>query len=196
MEGKSGDMQVEEREDNRIARFFAEEGRRLSGYVRGKLRHIGEMDAEDIVADVMLSVLQKAGITSQVESLPAYVYRALHNRIVDVQRSRESTISLDNCVDENGEIALMGLLTDESTSVAAQAEQREFFRRLGQAIDRLEARQRVVFLATELDGKSYRQLAQEWNEPVGTLLSRKSRAVKALREMLKDYAKEFGKGEK
>jgi RNA polymerase sigma factor (sigma-70 family) len=189
-------MQVEEHEKGRIARFFAEEGRKLAGYVRGKLRYIGEMDAEDIVADVMLSVLQKAGITSQVESLPAYVYRALSNRIVDVQRSRKSTISLDNCVDENGEIALMGLLTDESAGVAGQAEQREFFRRLGQAIDRLESRQRAVFLATEFDGKTFRQLASEWNEPIGTLLSRKSRALKALREMLRDYVNEFGKGEK
>lgn len=186
-------MQAEESERSKVARFFAEEGRKLSGYVRAKLQRIDNMDAEDIVADVMLSVLQKAGITSHVESLPAYVYRALRNRVVDYQRSRRSTISLDNCVDENGEIALLGLLADDYSSAADEAEQREFFSRLGRAIDRLEAKQRAVFLATEFDGKSFRSLALEWGEPIGTLLSRKSRAVKTLREMLKDYSTEVGK---
>ena len=180
-------MQVEESEKSRIARFFAGEGKKLLRYVRGKLWRIDEMDAEDIVADVMLHVLQKAGITSRVESLPAYVYRALRNRVVDFQRSQRSTISLNNCVDENGEIALIDLLADESSDVTGQVERREFFRKLGQAIDRLEAKQRAVFLATEFGGKSFRSLSMEWGEPIGTLLSRKSRAVKALREALKDY---------
>ena len=189
-------MQVEDSEKSRIARFFAGEGRRLSDYVRGKLRRIDAMDAEDIVADVMLSVLQKTGITSYIESLPAYVYRSLRNRVVDYQRSRKSTISLDKCIDENGEIALIDLLADKSPDVDMQVEQREFFRRLGQAIDSLEASQRAVFIATEFDGKSFKQLASEWNEPIGTLLSRKSRAVKALREMLRDYTSDEGKAVK
>jgi RNA polymerase sigma factor (sigma-70 family) len=186
-------MQTEERERGRIARFFAGEGRKLTGYVRARLRRIDEMDAEDIVSDVMLNVLQKTGVTANVQSLPAYVYRALRNRVVDVQRGRRSTLSLDACVDENGEIPLMELLTDESSGTAGQAERREFFRRLAQALDRLEARQRAVFIATEIEGRPYRALSEEWNEPLGTLLSRKSRAVKALREMLRDYATEYGK---
>jgi len=181
-------MQAEESEKSKIARFFTEEGRKLSGYVRGKLQRIDDMDVEDIVADVMLNMLQKTGITSHIESLPAYVYRALRNKVVDYQRGMRSTISLDNCVDDNGEITLIDLLADGSAGVAGQVEQREFLRRLGQAIDKLESNQRAIFIATEFDGKSFRSLASEWHVPVGTLLSRKSRAVKALREMLKDYS--------
>jgi RNA polymerase sigma factor (sigma-70 family) len=186
-------MQAEEREKGRIARFFAEEGRKLKGYVRGKMRSIGDMDAEDIVADVMVSVLQKTGVMANVESLPAYVYRALRNRVVDYRRSRRDTVSLDFCINENGEIPLMALLTDEASVVADEAERREFYRMLGRAIDALEPRQRAVFLATEFDGRSFRELSAEWKEPMGTLLSRKSRAVKALRETLGDYAIEYGK---
>jgi RNA polymerase sigma factor (sigma-70 family) len=136
---------------------------------------------------IRVGTLEKAGFTSHVESLPAYVYRALRNRVVDYQRSRKNTISLDSCVDEDGEIALIDLLGDESSSVTGRVERREFFRKLGQALDRLEAKQRAVFLATEFAGKSFKSLSTEWGEPIGTLLSRKSRAVKALREMLKDY---------
>ena len=62
--------------------------------------------------------------------------------------------------------------------------------RLGQAIGRLEPRQRAVFIATELNGMSFRVLSEQWHEPLGTLLSRKSRAVKALRGMLKDFVDE------
>lgn len=182
-------MQADEREKGTIARFFTEEGKKLSGYVRRRLGSVDEMDAEDIVGDVMLSLLGKAGITTRVQSLPAYVYRALINRIVDYQRSRMHTVSLQSCMDENGEITLIELLADH-TSVSVEAERREFFRRLAQAIDRLDAKQRAVFLATEFDGRSYKALSAEWKEPVGTLLSRKSRALKALREMLKDYGNE------
>lgn len=180
-------MQVRESEKSMVARFFAEEGKKLLRYVRGKLRRMDEMDAEDIVADVMLHMLEKAGFTSHIESFPAYVYRALRNRVVDYQRSLKNTISLDNCVDEDGEIALIDLLADESSSVTGQVERREFFRKLGQALDRLEAKQRAVFLATEFAGKSFKSLSMEWGEPIGTLLSRKSRAVKVLRKALKDY---------
>lgn len=59
-------------------------------------------------------------------------------------------------------------------------------RRFGVALDVLDPKQRAVFLATELDGKSFKELSALWDEPIGTLLSRKSRAVKALKKMLND----------
>jgi RNA polymerase sigma factor (sigma-70 family) len=55
---------------------------------------------------------------------------------------------------------------------------------LAEAIEELPAAQRNVLVATELEGRSFRELAEEWKTPIGTLLARKHRAVQALREQL------------
>jgi DNA-directed RNA polymerase specialized sigma24 family protein len=60
-------------------------------------------------------------------------------------------------------------------------------RRLSQAISALEPKQQAVFIATEMQGISFKSLSEQWNEPMGTLLSRKFRAVKTLQEMLQDF---------
>jgi len=78
------------------------------------------------------------------------------------------------------------MLAAENEEPFAQEERVERMHRLTDAIGKLEPRQRAVLIATELKGKSFRELAEEWNEPIGTLLSRKSRAVKALRQMLEE----------
>jgi RNA polymerase sigma factor (sigma-70 family) len=167
---------------NRLFDFFAREGRKLRSYAKSRLRSFGEMDAEDIVEEVMLSVIQKADITSVAENLAAYVYRSIRNRVIDHIRKNSRTESLA-AEDEGGQVLDMLV---SSASVGGEAERHETLQRIGQAIGRLEPRQRAVFVATEIRGMSFRELSAKWNEPVGTLLSRKSRAVKALREMLWD----------
>lgn len=114
--------------------FFQKEGQKLQQYVLRKSKRINDMDAEDIVDEVMLQLLSIIGMRGPVKNLPAYVYRALQNRMVDT----------------------------------------------------LEPKQRAVFIATEFDGKSFKELSELWHEPIGTLLSRKSRAMKALQTKLKD----------
>lgn len=172
--------------DRRIFDFFAAQRDRFIGYVQKRVRSIDDMDAEDIVEEVMLSIFDRADVLGQVENLAAYVYRSIHNQIIDFQRQNLRTVSLQSLVDEDDETLLIELLSDSSASVNSEVERREFMSRLGEAIDRLEPRQRAIFIATEVEGRAFRELSEEWREPIGTLLSRKSRSVKALQEMLRD----------
>lgn len=174
-------------EKGRLFHFFANESKKLNSYVHRKIQSINDMDAEDIVSDVMLNLFNKPDIIAHIENLAAYVYRSLYHRIIDYQRSSNRTVSLDGSLDENGEISLIELLADNTASVSNEAEKKEFYKKLSQAVSSLETRQIAVFIATELEGKSYKELSLQWNEPIGTLLSRKSRAVKALRVMMKEY---------
>jgi RNA polymerase sigma factor (sigma-70 family) len=178
---------MDSKEKNKLYEFFAAEGRSLRRYVLGKLRNISDMDAEDIIGDVMLKLFTRANTSGPLDNPAGYVYRALHNKIVDVQRTQTRTISLESCLDEDGELNLLSLVADSAPNPHNQAARRELTRRLGQAISSLEPKQRAVFIATEMDGLSFRELSERWDEPIGTLLSRKSRAVKTLREMLKDF---------
>ena len=181
-----------ERDDkSRLFNFFATESKKLKSYVHRKVQSINDMDAEDIVGEVMLSIINKVGQSGRVDNLSAYVYRSLHNKIVDYYRKDSQTISLQNYSNQDGEIQLMEFLSDRLSSVSDEVERKEFMARLALAISELEPRQRAVFIATEMKGKSFRELSEQWNEPMGTLLSRKCRAVKVLQVILKDYKEEL-----
>jgi len=174
-------------ENSKWYAFFTRDGEKLVRFVRSQTRRISEMEAEDIVADVMLNMvsrLEPAG--GPVENIAAYVYRAVRNKIVDYERSRAKVTSLDGMADADGELPLLSMLAAENEEPFAQEERAERMHRLTDAIGKLEPRQRAILIATELRGKSFRELSEAWGEPIGTLLSRKSRAVKTLRTILSD----------
>jgi RNA polymerase sigma factor (sigma-70 family) len=166
--------------------FFSLENGRLKNYVRKQTQRISDMDAEDIVAEVMLRTVSRLGSPVQVENIAAYVYRSIRNRIADFERGRARSTSLDGMLDENGELPFLQALAAENEEPFQAEDQAERIHRLTDAIGKLEPRQRAVLIATELKGKSFRELSDDWGEPIGTLLSRKSRAVKALRRLLEE----------
>jgi RNA polymerase sigma factor (sigma-70 family) len=168
-----------------IAEFFTSEWRSLVGTVRSWLSESSEWDAEDVVQDVAVSLFESADITAPIRNLSAYVYRALRNRVIDLYRSRRPEVTHDPD-------SLLEALGDERTEVSASLENGEVRERLFEAIDRLPAEQRAVFLATELEGFKFRELASLWKVPIGTLLARKHRAVEALREALGPLHEELG----
>ncbi len=165
-----------------LAGFLKREKNRLLGYVRRRLSRVSFMDAEDIVSDVVLGMVRKADLFGEVENLTAYAYRSLENRIIDHLRGVRETVPLDG--DESSDPGLEA--SDRETPERASA-RRELRERLRQAVHGLPPAERAVWLATEIEGRSFKELAAESGEPIGTLLSRKSRANARLREQLKDY---------
>lgn len=179
-------MAIELGENSRWYAFFSSNGDALVRFVKRRVRRISEMDAEDIVADVMLSLVSKFDSNGPVENIAAYAYRSIRNRIADYERGRAKVTSLDGMADEDGEFSLLQSLASDNEEPFQEEERIERMHRLTDAIGMLEPRQRAVLIATELKGKSFRELSEAWGEPIGTLLSRKSRAVKTLRRMLEE----------
>jgi RNA polymerase sigma factor (sigma-70 family) len=161
-----------ELQKKRIASFIATEWSRLVGYVRAWIDDAADRDAEDMVQDVVESMFERAEIGEPVEDLPAYIYRSLRNRIVDAYRRKHRTEELPE------DLADMAPLVEDELEADEEREA------LYAAIDELPAAQREVLVATELDGRSFKELAAEWHVPIGTLLARKHRAVQALRDAL------------
>ncbi len=168
-----------------LAEFFTGEWRSLVRTVRSWLSDAAEWDAEDVVQDVAASLFESADLTAPIRDLSAYVYRALRNRVVDLYRSRRREPVRDPA-------SLEEALADEREDSGLELQNREVRERLFEAIERLPEEQRAVFLATELEGFKYRELARQWSVPLGTLLSRKHRAVEALRAALAPLREEFG----
>ncbi len=158
----------------RIADFFRREQQRLVGYVRALIQDTADRDAEDVVQDVMEDVFERVEIAEPIADLSAYLYRSLRNRIVDLYRRPSRTAPLAKEVED---------LRFEGSDTLERQEQMDA---LFDAIDELPAAQREVLLATEFEGKGYRELSEQWGTPLGTLLARKHRAVVALRRALEE----------
>jgi len=179
-------METRQGENSSWYAFFTRDGEKLIRFVKSRAHRISQMDAEDIVADVMLSLVSRLETNGPVENIAAYAYRAVRNKMADYARKSAHETSLDGMADEDGELPLLSLIAAENDEPFAAEDRAARMHRLTDAIGKLEPRQRAILIATELKGRSFRDLAEEWGEPIGTLLSRKSRAVKTLRKMLED----------
>jgi len=157
----------------RIADFIATELHRLVGYVRSWIADSADRDAEDIVQDVVAGIFEKADVTAPIADVAAYFYRSLRNRIVDAYRAAPKKA-----------VALSEPVLDERYEASVQVDWKENSEKLFKAIDSLVPAQKSVLVATELEGRSFRELSEEWDVPIGTLLARKHRAIHALRKAL------------
>ncbi len=144
-------------------------------------------EARDLLQDLYESVLGSLDSFALVEDQAAWLFRAAHNRITDWyrKRSRRNEVSLDCEEDESA--SLLDMLSD------FEGLEDRFFRdalydALFQALDALPEKLRMVIRAQALEGQSFRELAEEWDVPMGTLLSRKREALRLLREALADFA--------
>ncbi len=162
--------------EHRLLELFHREKARFLAFARRKIRGLASLDPEDIVADVFGTLLERGDLVAATENLAAYIYRALGNRILDARR-REAADAWD--VDPE-------LLADPGADPYTVFQDRQLRERLGLALGGLNPKERAVWLATEVDGRRFRDLADRWGEPVGTLLARKGRATAKLRQQLAD----------
>lgn len=144
-------------------------------------------EARDLLQDLYESVLCSLDSFALVEDQTAWLFRAAHNRITDWyrKRSRRKELSLDHEEDESG--SLLDVLAN------IEGLEDRFFRdalyeALFEAVDALPEKLGSVIREQALEGKSFRVLAEEWDIPMGTLLSRKREALRLLREALEDFS--------
>ena len=161
-----------ETQKKRIASLIATEWTRLVGYVRAWISDTAERDAEDVVQDVIERLFERADVTEPVADLTAYLYRSLRNKVIDLYRKPKRAAELPE------------ELSDIRFEASAEMDREEARETLFEAIDELPPAQREVLVATELEGRSFKELAEEWETPIGTLLARKHRAIRALKETL------------
>ena len=174
-----------EKQKDRFIDFFRVERRRLIGYVRRWIEDTAERDGEDIVQDVAFNVFNKADVTEPIENLTAYVYQALRNRTIDlIRKKRSHVMSLDTEVNNETKVSLSDLILDSRYRPDKELEKKELRRRIFQTIDSLNDQDRAIISETEISGRSFRELSEQWKVPIGTLLARKSRALQTIRENL------------
>jgi RNA polymerase sigma factor (sigma-70 family) len=168
----------------RLAEIFVRERMRFLRFVQWQLFEQDAMEAEDIVSDVLFGLLRRADVIGEIENLSVCLYSSLTNRVTDHHRGASPEVRIDDAEEDGTQKAE---LAGKGPAPEKVLEQQELQNRLSVAIGRLSPPERAVWLATEIDGFTLRDLAEEWDESIGTLLSRKSRAVAKLRQQLSGY---------
>lgn len=169
--------------DSDLRAFLGIERQRFVNYVRTLVREAAELDAEDIVQDVLVRLIEKSDATAPLDNLAAYVYRSLRNRVIDGLRVRKRTVSLDDDTQVE-EQQFVDIFQDLGPNPLEELQTQEGQQALFEALGHLSEIERDVVIAHELEGVPFKALAAEWRIPINTLLSHKSRAMKKLRERL------------
>jgi RNA polymerase sigma factor (sigma-70 family) len=184
-------------QDQLIALAMEKEEPRLRSFIRN---HIADRSlTEDILQEVFCELIEAYRMMKPIEQVSAWMFRVARNRIVDLFRrrnadSRTDSLSAQVYGHEDGEsVPLEDLLPSPDEGPEAVYARAVLLDELEEALDELPDEQRAVFVAHELEGLSFKELAAETGVGVNTLLSRKRYAVLHLRDRLQSIYEEFGK---
>jgi RNA polymerase sigma factor (sigma-70 family) len=169
-------------QDQRISEVVKREQSRLRSFIRGRVPD--PRDAEDILQDVLCELVEANRLLMPIEHVTGWLFRVARNRITDLFRNKKP---------ENFSDTLEDLLPSPDAGPEALYARSVLLAALELAVDELPREQREVFVAHELEGRSFKEMAAETGVSVNTLLSRKRYAVLHLRKRLQNTYDEFTK---
>jgi len=182
-------------QDQRIIAAFAQEQGRLRNFIRRRVTD--ETEVEDILQDVFYELVAAYRLMKPIRQVSAWLFRVARNRIIDLFRKKRPAASTNDflAIAEDGDrLSLEDLLPSADVGPDSAYARSVLLDELDAALDELPEEQREAFVAHELEGRSFKELAEATGVSVNTLLSRKHYAVLHLRERLQEIYDEFRKG--
>jgi RNA polymerase sigma factor (sigma-70 family) len=176
-------------QDQFIADAVARDEPRLRNFIRKRVLDSGE--AEDILQDVFYELIESYRLMKPIEQVTAWLYRVARNRITDLFRKQKPD-SLNDPAYGDASVSLEDLLPSPEAGPDAMYARNLMLEVLDDALDEMPASQCDVFIAHEVQGKSFKEIAEETGTSVNTLLSRKRYAVQHLRRRLLEMDESLG----
>jgi RNA polymerase sigma factor (sigma-70 family) len=181
-------------QDRQISEIIAGQRSRLRNFIRRRVPD--PSDAEDVLQDVFYKLVEANRLLMPIDHVTGWLFRVARNRITDLLRKKKpenfSTVAAEGADDET--VRFEDLLPSSDAGPDALYARNLLLDELELAIEELPEEQREVFVAHELEGRSFKEIAAETGVSVNTLLSRKHYAVLHLRARLHDIYDEFIKG--
>lgn len=168
---------------NNITQTILAYSKRLLGFI--KQRVPGNEDAEDILQEVLY---QFAGNTQPIEQVSSWLFTVARNKITDSYRKKKMVLADDvfsASETEEDQFDWREMLLPSDTTPETEYLRNLFWEALQAALDELPAQQREAFIQNEIDGISFKDMAQETGVSVATLITRKRYAVLHLRDRLR-----------
>src|SRR5215831_20698256 len=179
-------------EDRRIEETIQREQSRLRSFIR--IRVCDDEDAEDILQDVFYELVEAYRMMRPIEQAGAWLFRVARNRIIDRFRKKRPVPFSGGGTsgkDDWAEVGWEELLPSPDAGPEALYARRILLEELDVALDELPEEQREVFVAHEIEGRSFKEISAASGVNINTLLSRKRHAVLQLRKRLKAIYDEF-----
>ncbi len=172
-------------QNRQISDTVRRETGRLRAFIRRRV--FNESDAEDILQDVLRELVDAYRLMQPLDEVSAWLFRVTRNRIIDLFRRRKTQAVATEAVIAADELEfpeLHELLPSTEEGPDAAFARQALLEQLDEALNELPSEQRDVFIAHELEGRSFKDLAAQWGVSLNTLLSRKRYAVLHLRRRL------------
>jgi RNA polymerase sigma factor (sigma-70 family) len=165
-----------------ITQVINEYSKRLLGFIRKRVNN--EADAEDILQDVFYQFI---GNTEPIEQLTSWLFTVTRNKITDRKRKKKPDLLEDVYADSNEDETLnwSEFFFDAADNPETEYLRSLFWDELNNALNELPEEQKLVFVLNELEGVSFKIIAEQTGETINTLISRKRYAVLHLRERLR-----------
>jgi len=178
----AGLERMTEDQDQRISDVVDREQSRLRRFIRRRVPD--PRDAEDILQDVFSELVEANRLLMPIDHVTGWLFRVARNRITDLFRKKKPE-SFDETFED--------LLPSPDAGPEARYARHVLVDELALALEELPEEQRDVFIAHEVHGRSFKEMAAETGVSINTLLSRKRYAVLHLRERLQIIYDEFKK---
>jgi RNA polymerase sigma factor (sigma-70 family) len=174
-------------QDHKIAEVIAEQRPRLRSFIRRRVPN--EADAEDLLQEVFYELVQAHRLLQPIDYVTGWLYQVARNRITDLFRKKKPEPFADRALedDEGQMLAFEDMLPSPDAGPDALYVRGLLLDELELALDELPAEQRAIFVAHEIEGRSFKELSAESGVSVNTLLSRKRYAVLHLRHRLQSF---------
>ncbi len=176
-------------QDKRITETISRERGRLRTFIRRRVPDVNE--AEDILQDVFFEYVENYRLPEPIEQVGAWLFRVARNRIIDRFRKKREVQLPEFSGEQDDEYWLEEMLPSPDAGPEAAYARSVLLEELYAALEELPKEQRDVFIAHELDGRSFKELAETSGVSMNTLLARKRYATLHLRARLKNIYDEF-----
>lgn len=180
-------------QDERISEAVRREQSRLRNFIRRRVPN--PSDADDVLQDVFSALVEANRLLMPIDHITGWLFRVARNRITDLFRKKRphDFSDLEPAEGDAHDAAFEDLLPSPDAGPDGLYLRGLLLEALALAIDELPEEQRDVFVAHELEGRSFRVMAEETGVSINTLLSRKRYAVRHLRERLRGIHDELAR---
>jgi len=181
-------------QDQRISQVVDQQRSRLLNFIRRRVAD--PRDAEDILQDVFYELVEANRLLMPIDHIAGWLFRVARNRIIDLFRKKKPVLFSDAAIaydgaDEDEMLHFEDSLPSPDAGPDAVYARGVLLAAFDLALDELPPEQREVFVAHEIEGLSFKEIAARTGVGVNTLLSRKRYAVLHLRERLQDIYDDF-----
>jgi RNA polymerase sigma-70 factor (ECF subfamily) len=159
----------------KLKTFFVDEYHSLKAYVKSKIEGTAERDAEDILQDVAVKLFSRAENATPIDNMAAFVYNSIRNRIIDLMRTKKPRTST-----LEGTLHLGSEFIEQSYGETDSPFSDRMVHELKLAIENLKPPYREIIIAIDFEGYTYKKVSAETGIPIGTLMSRRHRALSLL----------------